>query len=234
MLGYLPGLPYRRGPFPSMTGLEAVGAFLARLDRALSGFSHPASSHFMPWDICRGHVLSAQFRALIPGEARPLCEPLFQRVETNVYPSLDKLRRQVIHQDAHGNNLLREDAQSEAVVGIIDFGDMIEGPLISDVAVCASHFMETGPDPVAVAAAICRGFESVTRLEPLEKRLLLDLVTARQLLTLQLFEFRRLNMPHAPALDVEEKPRIIRSLERLAAIDPAEFANRLDAAEAVS
>jgi Ser/Thr protein kinase RdoA (MazF antagonist) len=227
MMSFLPGIPYSSGPFPSPECLETIGAFLARLDRALAGFSHPASGAFMPWDICNGLIFCPQFRALLTTEVKQLCEPLLHRIEHIVYPRLDTLRRQVIHQDCHGSNLLRASVDSEQVAGIIDFGDMIHGPLISEVAICASHFMETGADPGGIAAAICRGFNSVTPLRDDETELLLDLVITRQILTLQLFEFRRIHLPGSPPLDAEEKPRIIRSLGRLAALDRESFINRL-------
>lgn len=227
MLTFLAGIPYSSGPFPTGKGLFGIGAFMARLDRALVGFSHPASNTFMPWDIGNGRVFSEQFRALVPDEATELCAGLLEHIEQVTYPKLKSIRRQVIHQDGHGGNLLRASAECEAVSGVIDFGDMVHGPLVSDVAISASHFMETGDDPYAIAAFICAGFNSVTPLAEEERELLLDMVLTRQVLTLQLYEFRRLHMPHSPPQDVDEKPRIIRSLGRLAGLDRDRFNENL-------
>ena len=227
MMSYLSGIPYDDGPLPSLDGLQEIGVFLARLNKALVDFSHPASAAFMPWDICNGLVFNSQFRALLPGETQKLCEPLLQRIEHVVYPRLDALRKQVIHQDAHGSNLLRARVDSEEIAGIIDFGDMIQGPLISDVAVCVSHFMAPATNPGGIAGAICRGFNSVIPLEAEETDLLLDLVITRHILTLQIFEFRQINTPEAPDMDEDEKPRYISSLKRLAALDREAFAENL-------
>ena len=86
-----------------------------------------------------------------------------------------------------------------------------------------SVLWQVGTDHAGIATAICRGFNSVIPLEAAEINLLLDLVITRQLLTLQLFEFRRQNMPHSPPNDENEGARIISSLDRLANIDRQAF-----------
>jgi len=219
LLSYLPGIPYDDGPAPSLEGLTGIGKFLARLSRALEGFSHPAGTHFMPWDICNGLIFSPQLLALFTADERHWIEPQVWRIRNDVYSRLDSLRKQIIHQDGHGGNLLRVSADSEQVAGMIDFGDMIHGPLICDLAACASDFFQQGPDTLAIASAMCQGFHSVTRLEEKELELLPDLVMVRQILTLQMFRFRLANMPNPPAFLTEEQPSIFRSLKRLASLD---------------
>ena len=223
LLTYLSGMPYSSGPYPSSAGLTGIGAFLAGLGRALSDFTHPASSAFVAWDIGSDLPFSTQFRELVPHEVRSLCWPLLDRLESETSRALATLRRQVIHQDAHGSNLLRHGVDSEEVAGMIDFGDMVEGPLINDLAICVSHFMERGKEPVRIARSLCEGYNSVVHLHADETDVLLDMVIKRHILTLQLYEFRRLNMPHSPPKDLEEKPRIIASLQRLAALDRPAF-----------
>ena len=227
MLTYLPGIPYQRGPRPSLSGTYRVGAFLARLNRALQGFSHPAAGHFMPWDSTNGLVFRRQLRELLPDEIQVLIAPVLQRLHDEVYPLLPCLRSQVIHHDGHDANLLRAPAASEEVVGIIDFGDMIYGPIICDLAIGLADFVVAAADPAAVAAAMCRGFHSVLPLQPEETDLLLDLVMARQILVLQLFEFRRRNMEHPPQFVISDPPHIIASLNMLAALDRTAFRRAL-------
>jgi len=227
MLTYLPGVPYQRGGRPSPAGLFGVGAFLARLNRALHGFSHPAAGLFMPWDSTNGLVFNRQLRDLLSAEVQSLIEPELQRLQEEVYPLLPRLRSQVIHHDGHDANLLRASAASEEVVGIIDFGDMIYGPIICDLAVGLADFISAAGNPAAVAAAMCRGFHSVLPLDPEETDLLLDLVMARQILILQLFEFRRRNMEHPPQFVISQQPDIIASLNMLSALDRTAFRQTL-------
>jgi len=215
MLTWLPGILYQQGSRPSASGLFGIGAFLARLNCALRGFSHPAAGHFMPWASTNGLIFKQQLFDLLPVDVRTLAAPELQRLKDEVYPMLPQLRSQVIHHDGHDANLLRASADSEQVAGIIDFGDMIYGPVVCDLAVSLSDFIQGADDPVAVAEAMCRGFSSVMPLLPEETDLLLDMVMARLILILQLFEFRRRNMKNPPDFVTSDQPAIISGLRAL-------------------
>jgi len=227
MLTWLDGIPYQNGPPASGAGLQQVGSFLARLCRALEGFSHPAEGGFMPWDITNGLLFRPQLRDLLSAGVREFADPVLRRLEREVFPALDGLRKQVIHQDAHGANLLRASPSSEAVAGLIDFGDMVHGPVVCDLAVCLTDFLENAGDPEAIAAAMTRGFHSVIPLERTEIGLLLDLVMARLILILELFEFRRRNMDNPPEFVTRDQPRYFACLKKLAEADRGAFDRRV-------
>ncbi len=227
LLSWLPGRPYQEGPFPSPAGLQGLGGFIARLGRALQDFDHPAARHFMPWSIANGLVFSEQLRSLLPVELGDWVPAYFERLETEVFPQLARQRWQVIHQDGHGANLLRRAETGEEVSGVIDFGDMIYGPLVCDLAACVSDFMELSDDPVAAATEICRGYCKILPLLDEELDLLLDLVMVRQIMVLQLFEFRRQNMEHPPAFVTDDQPGVIAMLQQLAKLDRRDFAHQL-------
>ncbi|MGD8383999.1 MAG: phosphotransferase [Lysobacterales bacterium] len=225
LLTYLPGMLYHHGAAPTPGGLYHVGKFLARLNLALAGFSHPAAGHFMPWDVTNGLLFRPQLRALLPPPLQTDLAPVLKRLKNEVYPRLPKLRSQVIHHDGHGANLLRSSSDSDEVVGIIDFGDMIYGPLICDLAVSLADFMSAACDAEALAAAMCRGFHALVPLQARETDLLLDLVIARLVLTLQLFEFRRRHMRQPPPFVSSEQADIIASLKMLIGLDRRAFAH---------
>lgn len=227
LLSWLPGQRYQDGPFPSARGLRGMGRFIARLGRALQGFEHPAATHFMPWNMANGLVFSPQLKSLMPRELGHWLPDYFERLENSVYPQMAKLRWQVIHQDAHGANLLRASDHDESVTGVIDFGDMIYGPLVCDLAACVSDFMELSAEPVFAATEICRGYQETTLLEEAELELLLDLVMVRQIMVLQLFEFRRRNMEHPPAFVTDDQPGVIAMLAKLSGLDRVKFSDHL-------
>jgi Ser/Thr protein kinase RdoA (MazF antagonist) len=74
---------------------------------------------------------------------------------------------------------------------------------------------------------MCRGFHSIIPLEEQEVALLLDLVITRQVLILELFEFRRRNMINPPRFVTEDQPGVIASLEMLLALDRKAFNREL-------
>lgn len=223
LLTFLPGITYDEGPAPSLEGLHDVGVFLARHASALEGFEHPAARQFMPWDICNGLIFNSQLQALLSEPVSELIRPALHRLEYDVYPRLAGLRRQVIHHDGHGGNLLRQSASTETVTGVIDFGDMIEAPLICELAVSLASFVLAGDNLEAIVCALCRGFDSVTPLTAGETDLLPDLIIARLILTLQLFEFRRTHADSVPDFVIEEQPAMIAALQQLISRDSSVF-----------
>ncbi|MDZ4729479.1 MAG: phosphotransferase [Xanthomonadales bacterium] len=227
LMSWLPGVPYQEGPFPSATGLMNLGSFIARLGKALQGFDHSATRHFMPWNMTNGLVFSEQLKALLPASLGSWIQPFLERLQSTVYPQLRAQRWQVIHQDGHGANLLRAQDHNEALTGVIDFGDMIYGPLICDLVTCVSDFMEAAADPVNAAMQITLGYQRITPLHDEELDLLLDLAMVRQIMVLQLFEFMRRNQSQPQAFVTDDQPGVIALLQKLAKLDRQDFTQQL-------
>jgi len=219
LLSYLPGLPFELGAAPSLEGLRAIGAFQAGMCRALQGFSHPAARHFMPWDVSNGLVLNRGLWRNARADVRALAGGFKAHVSERVLPGLSRLRAQVIHNDCHSANLLRLDETSEEIVGLIDFGDMVQAPLVQDLAVSIASFVEDRREPVEVATAIAAGFHEVLPLEEAELALLHEVVLVRLVLTLLLSDFRLATHPQPPAFLEESRPRILAALRALIGLD---------------
>jgi len=230
LLSYLPGLPFERGTFPTSAGLRAIGAFLARLCRALGSFSHPAARHFMPWDASNGLVSNASLWRTAGGDVRDLAAGFEARAREHVLPALSDLRAQVIHNDCHSANLLRPDETSEEIVGLIDFGDMVHAPLVQDLAASMASFVEDRADPLEVVCATTAGFHQVLSLEDSELALLHDALLLRLVLTALLFDFQIATSPRPPAFLQETRPGIVGALRRLIAVDREAATERYRAA----
>jgi Ser/Thr protein kinase RdoA (MazF antagonist) len=219
LLSYLPGVPYERGPAPSLEGLRAIGAFQARMCRALCSFSHPAARHFMPWDVSNGLVFNASLWRNAGSDVRDLARGFGTDARRRVLPALAQLRAQVIHNDCHTANLLRPDETSEEIVGLIDFGDMVHAPLVQDLAASIAGFVEGRAAPIEVACALVAGFHEVLPLQDAELALLHELVLLRLVLTALLFDFRLATQPRPPAFLRETRPAILAALRALIAMD---------------
>ena len=213
VLGYLPGIPFGES-CPSLAGLDKIGAFQGRVSRALSDFDHKAARHFMPWDISNGLVFNKGLFDDAGADIQALVSRFLPHLKAVTFPALSNLRRQVIHNDCHSGNLLRADAQSEEVVGVIDFGDMIEAPLIQDIAVSMASFIRTQPLQLEAIASIAKGFHSAYHFEDKEFDLVYDLVILRLVVALLLIDYR-LRISNNPLVElVEENQLIMGALER--------------------
>jgi Ser/Thr protein kinase RdoA (MazF antagonist) len=98
---------------------------------------------------------------VLPEEHRARSRRIISDFCNNHLPTLEKLRCQVIHGDAHPFNTLTHDG---ALSGIIDFGDMLYGPLVLDISTAAMELAAPDRDPVALIVAFLEGFAGVTPL----------------------------------------------------------------------
>ena len=83
----------------------------------------------------------------------------------------------MVHHDANDHNVLVDD--HGAVVGLIDFGDMLVARQVNELAVTLAYALMDQPDVVAAAQQVIAGYVSQFALQPDELRVLFDLVVAR-------------------------------------------------------
>jgi hydroxylysine kinase len=170
-----------------------IGANLARLDRALEGFSHPMSGYTILWDLKHAPGLRDLLGLIDDPDRRALAATTLDAYEARVAPATGDLRWQVIHNDFNRHNLLCASEQGTEVTGIIDFGDIVKAPRINDLAIaCAYH---TGADSWARAAEIAAGYNADLALTALERQLLPDLIATRLGMTVLITGWRAAKYP---------------------------------------
>jgi hydroxylysine kinase len=180
LLTWSPGRP-AFGSTRSTAQRTAWAVLAARLGRALRTFHHPAAARPLIWDL--RHFLHVRALLLdlrdLPGQA--FMQDFFERYAAEAAPRIGALRRQVVHNDLNSKNVLISEADESQVVGVIDFGDVVETALVADVAVAAS----AQATDAALAEANLREFvEAYCALEPLDREelaLLPWLAAARKL-----------------------------------------------------
>jgi hydroxylysine kinase len=225
LLTFLDGVPLSE----AATGadvLEAVGAALARLDRALRDFRHPAEAHDLLWDLQHAAWLRPLAAEIEDHHLRALAEAGLALFAEVAAPRLPELRAQLIHNDLNPHNVLVDPAHP-TVTGIIDLGDAVRAPLIDDVAVAAAYHVWPGDDPLAGVAAFLRGYQSVLRLDDQEIELLCPLIGGRLAMTAAISSWRAKIHPGESAYILRNLPAAVRGLEQLLRLSPAQAAERL-------
>lgn len=159
--------------------LDDIGRRLARLDRALESFSHPALERPLLWKMDNALDVLDSFKPLLKDARQQLLVEFFEkRYRQQVAPRLPELRRGVIHNDANRGNVIVDDA-GERVLSIIDFGDMVSSWLVVEPVLAATYVMLDQPDPLPLAAAVLRGFDAELPLQDAELDLAFDFVCMR-------------------------------------------------------
>lgn len=191
ILGWLPGeslLPERASP----ATLESLGAACAQLNEALAASDLPpnkgALPRDLPWDLQNAHVLDALLPhcpPVVPGDA---VRRVLGAYRDTVATPLARMHRQVVHNDLNPENVRFDSSRPEAVPGIIDFGDMVEAPVVSDLAIACAYVIGTEPNRcLDRVISVLRGFERERTLESSEWQVLPTLLALRlcQSLTIQ-------------------------------------------------
>ena len=192
LLTYLEGQPLHLAP-KSDAQRAAIGTMAARLTLGLNGFHDPAGGQDLQWDIRH----AARLRPLLPhiaDDLRPLCDAALTRFETEALPHLAECRWQVVHNDLNPHNLLTDPGNPDAIAGILDFGDMVETPLVCDMAVAASYQVDPAA-PLHSLRAFAGAYHATLPLTPLEQRLFPILTQARMLTTLAIASARAARYP---------------------------------------
>lgn len=213
LLSYLDGVPLDDTTIGSDSVIyRRLGAFTARLDTALRGYFHPAAAQLHPWNIATSERLQSLTKHI--GDGRDEVERTFDRLCTDIKPRLSKLRHQVVHQDAHGGNVLVDPNDPGTITGLIDFGDTLYGPLIAEIAVACDSIPYDSDDIVAAICDITSGYDAVLPLEEQEIDLVFDLICVRTAMTATILAARAALSPDQSG-EVDSADEFVERLRKL-------------------
>ena len=226
MLTYLEGVQIRE---TARTGAQrvAMGRGLAELDLALRGFTHPAATHDLLWNVSAAHRLATQLGSLADAPRRTLAQAFMTRFTDHVLPRLASLRAQVIHNDYHLYNVLVAPEDPARITGIIDFGDMLHAPLVGEVATAAAFHMSGSADPFEGPAQFVGAYQAVLPLTEPEQEVVADLMATRHLITALISEWRALRYPENRAYIMRHNPAAWEALSQMADLSRHEARERL-------
>jgi 4-aminobutyrate aminotransferase-like enzyme/Ser/Thr protein kinase RdoA (MazF antagonist) len=203
--------------------LMTLGAMSGRLARALQGFQGRGAPKTMPWDLKNAPPLLDRLLAHMPERIRALTLALSPDLAQAVSEHLPKLRAQVIYNDFHESNVLAELDPDFSVQGVIDFGDMVYGPIAQDLAVAIASLIHWTPDPVFAATCLARGYQRFMPLDADDLAVLRRLVLARLLLQVGIVSYQSsINGPDTPLDDLQTA--YIDAIECIAQVTDAAFA----------
>ncbi|MBI1173396.1 phosphotransferase [bacterium] len=196
VLTWLDGQPLYLSP-RTMAQRAAIGRIAARLSLGLQGFSDPAARQDLQWDIRHTSRLAPLLPHVAP-DIRPLCADVLSRFDAEVAPHLGACRWQVVHNDLNPHNVLTDPAEPDRIAGVLDFGDMVETPLVCDAAVAACYLVDPAA-PFESLAAFARAYDATLPLTALERRLFPVLTEARMLTSLAIASARAARFPENAA-----------------------------------
>jgi hydroxylysine kinase len=217
VLTYLEGIPQHLTPkTPAQSA--SMAAMAARIALGLQGFQHPAARHVLQWDLKQAASLRPLLPAISDPALRDLAEASLARFEAEVAPALPDLRWQVVHNDLNPHNVLTAVEDPDRIAGVLDFGDMVETPLVCDAAIAAAYQLDPS-DAQASLLGFARAYHAVLPLTRAELRLLPDLAATRMLTTIAITSTRAARYPDNAPYILRNFPAAREGLIALAALD---------------
>lgn len=183
LLSYLPGTPLDRTSSSSEQRFR-IGEVLGRLRHATAGFSHPADTRILAWDVQHLLDLSSLLQYIDEAHRRVLLQQGLERFAA-IGERVARLRRQVLHNDFNRSNIIVDHAHAGFVTGVIDFGDAVRTAIAIDVATALLNQLpreasgEPDEDLFAAPRDLLRGYLTVADLTSEEIALIPHLVMAR-------------------------------------------------------
>lgn len=221
---WLPGRPLEEVA-ATETVMRSVGTTGARVQAALSNAPMPPAFIDHPWELTRTAETIAGTRELITDRAaRELVDAAASRFLGRVEPVLASLPHGVVHHDLHDSNLLI-DPVTEAVTGVLDFGDMVWGPRIAELAIAAGYGGRAAADPVTAFLQIVRGWGAVAPLTADEAEVVFDAAIGRLAVNLSVWQARSDSERGEYAL--ARSARTVRTLEAFLAADRGEVVSQV-------
>lgn len=178
LLTWVPGHPLAEKQSRSLALINDVGAFLGRMTGAFEGFEHPSLKRRFRWDMTQLLTLKP-YLTDVEASRKDLVERELERFETITGPVLESLRQGPLHNDANDHNLLIHEEGGSVRLGLIDFGDLLKGPLICELAIAMTYLMMEQPAKAEIAKALLKGYHNVFPLRRDELNCLIPAIRAR-------------------------------------------------------
>lgn len=220
LLTYVPGRLMASVRPHSRELLRSLGGMLAAIDRALLNFSHPAAQRILKWDLTHAGWIRDYLRHIENPARREIVVSLLNRFEDTVAPKLPMLRSSIIYNDANDYNILvHQDSSRHEVIGVIDFGDMVQSRTVCDLAVGMAYASLGKTDPLTAAAHVAVGYHAAFPLTDDELQALFYLYCIRICVTVTNSAYQRTVEPDNDYLVISEAPAWD-TLGRIAKLDP--------------
>ena len=221
MLNFLPGDTLANANPHSPELLADLGRFLGEMDAALENFAHPAVLRELKWDSSRANWIREHAGQIADAQRRALVEYFLSLYREWIEPAPSGLRKGVIYGDANDHNVLVTAAwpQPRRIAGVIDFGDMHRGWIVSEAAIAAAYAILGKSDPLAVAKEIARGFHKGYPLNEAELAAVFPLIAMRLAVSVVNSTLRKKQKPDDGYVIVSEDAAWD-ALQRLAKIHP--------------
>lgn len=201
------GVDYARFRPHAAPLVARIGETVARLDGALRDFAHRGLAREIKWNLLHGEWIAGHLHAVEGADRRAMVERVLRRY-AEIKPALLGEPLAVIHNDLNDNNLLvtRDGEDEPSVSGIVDFGDMIAGPAVAEIAIAGAYLALGQRHPERTLATFVAAYHRVTPLRTEQIDLVWPLLLMRLAVSVVNAAIMRRERPDDPYVVISEAP----------------------------
>lgn len=208
MLSHVPGVPLAEFRPHSQELFTALGRALGEIDIELDSLSsHRSARRELQWDLANGGTVVSESLQLFANDQEKMQQlQIVLGWHEQIAGRLADLPHSVIHNDANDYNILvyQEPNSKLALIGLIDFGDIVYSRTINELAICAAYAMLDKSHPIEVAKALVGGYHQARRLSEDELSVLFPLICLRLAQSVSLSAAQHLMRPEDEYLTITE------------------------------
>ena len=209
----LPGSMWRTSPTTDAL-LCSIGATLAQMHQVDLGAQAAQRTH--AWDLATACLHRPSIGLMPSSSTRRGVDAAMQAMAAI---DLDGCPRGVLHGDFNDENVL---VDGDAVVGIVDFGDVLAGAFVQDLAITMAYAVQQDGVDVQRAGVLVQAYEATRALNMQEKKALPVLVAARLAMSLCIAASRQQKDPSHPTW-FEHVESTSQALEKLMSFAPRDL-----------
>ena len=204
LLTYIEGTPLSEFRPHSAGLLDDIGAKLGSLSASMQSFHHDERRLNYRWNI-RNLPRVAQYGQNLPPTRKAMLDVFLQLYRDELMPIWPNLRHSFVYNDANDTNILvRAEGFAAHVTGMIDLGDMVFSPTVTDLAVALAYIMMHTQRPLEKALPIIAAYHRAFPLTGQEVQALFPLIAARLCLSVCISWHQQKNEPDNRHLSVSE------------------------------
>jgi Ser/Thr protein kinase RdoA (MazF antagonist) len=189
---------------------EELGTKLGKMSDIFQDFVPPCNfpkKETFRWDSSDALWVYDKFQNIDNEEDREILIHFWRYYKDNIFPNLVELREGFIQNDANTFNLLVKTTEKTLKVsGLIDFGEMMKSKIVGELAVCCAYIAMNNENPLEIAAAIIKGYNSVFPLNDAEMQAIFPLMANRVMISVTYSAINHKNGISGEYLYASEKP----------------------------
>ena len=184
-----------------------LGQHTGFINQQLESFQHPYLARDFKWNLLQSLWIEASIDCLTDKHKKTTIEGIIKDFKAT-QASLAKLPQQALHNDINDYNIIVETTLygKQSISGIIDLGDMCQGPRVCEIAIAGAYIVLDEADPIASLCALVAGYHASNPLTTTELELIWPLLNMRLAVSVINSTLMAVEDPSDPYITISQRP----------------------------